>query len=321
MTTDKRHLHFDRLPVPAGSLHRPRSGPAGRLVDLLRGIPATGPVRATPASGLYVDIENLPGTLNARRIVHAVLDHWPDGRPALRTLRIYAPADKTALWHAWCANRLPDVGVRGVQHFRRESSKNSADIALAADAAVDFATGVVQFVAVLSSDSDFASLYVKIAELAAAAGLPDTPFLWINPADGSPVSSEIAGYFPERLRWILPAVAGRPAQPPPGSSPAPGSPTADAIATALLAALPKTKQQFRASDALPIVKQRWPALPAVGSASAFGTYLANELYPALAKRGVTVVSAKSPRTYGLPPSRNQPATGKTREATSTVPTG
>lgn len=277
------------LPVAVAPT-RPRAGPAARLANLLRPAPVPGPVQA--ASGLYVDIENLPGTLNARRILDAVLGQWPEDRPALRTLRIYAPADKTALWHAWCADRLPDVRVRGVQRFRRESSKNAADVALAADAAADFAVG-----AVLSSDSDFASLYVKIAELAASAGFPGTPFLWIIPVDGSPVSGEIADYFPDRLRWTLPTVDNGGTV----DAPAPVAPTVDVIAKVLLAALPKTKQNFRASDALPIVKKRWPDLPAVGNPSAFGIYLANELYPALAKRGVTVVSSKSPRTYGLPP--------------------
>ena len=306
MSNDANRAHTDRLPVPVAPSRRPRAGLAARLLNLRRPVPSAASTRsASTSSGLYVDIENLPGTINARRIVDAVLDQWPVDRPAVRALRVYAPADKTALWHAWCADRLPDVRIRGVQRFRRESSKNSADLALAADAAADFATGAVQFVAVLSSDSDFASLYVKIAELAAEAGLPCTPFLWITPVDGSPVSSEVADYFPDHLRWALPSTgnggtaAARTASPGPGE-PTPGEPTPDAIAAALLAALPKTKQLFRASDARPIVAKRWPGHPAVRDPSAFGIFLANEIYPTLAERGVTVVSAKSPRTYGLP---------------------
>ena len=46
-------------------------------------------------------------------------------------LSVYVPADKTTLWETWCADRLPEdlVRVRGVQRLRRETSRNSADLA------------------------------------------------------------------------------------------------------------------------------------------------------------------------------------------------
>ena len=288
-----------RLPVPA-----PRAGTSAALDPLRRLFHRTAPaetpaIQRTPAAGLYVDIENLPGAIHAQRLIDTVLREWPTDRPPVQSLCLYSPAEKAALWHAWCTHRLQGarVRVRGVQRFTRESSKNAADVALAADAAADFATGAVQFVAVLSNDSDFASLYVKIDELAGRHGRPlQHPFLWITPTDGSPVSAEISAFFPCELRWILPSVQkATPPAPPPGNDPTPAD-----IAAVLLEAFPANKQHFRASDARPVVAKRWPKHPAIGNPSTFGTYLANEVYPALAKRGVTTVSTKSPRTYALP---------------------
>ena len=60
-----------------------------------------------PAAGLYVDGENLPGGVPARRLIARILDDWPSDRPPVRTLSVYVPADKTALWEAWCTDRLP----------------------------------------------------------------------------------------------------------------------------------------------------------------------------------------------------------------------
>ena len=118
----------------------PRAGrsPIARMRRLF----ARAPLRADakrprpPAAGLYVDAENLPGDVQARRLIARILDDWPSDRPHVRTLSVYVPADKTALWKAWCTDRLSGalVRVRGVQRFRRETSKNSAVPGLAATA-------------------------------------------------------------------------------------------------------------------------------------------------------------------------------------------
>ena len=257
-----------------------------------------------PAAGLYVDAENLPGDVQARRLIARVLDDWPSNRPPVRTLTVYVPADKTVLWEAWCTDQLPQarVRVRGVQRFRRETSKNSADLALAADAAVDFTLGAVQLVAVLSSDSDFVSLYAKIAELAAAMPAPPVhaPFLWIVPGGGSPVSNEALDYFPDRLRWTVPPdTSGTSAAQ--EDAAAGEEPTAEVVAATLLASFPDTKKSFKTSDVRPIIAKHWPNHPAAAANSPVcGTFLLKQVYPALEKRGVKIVPGKSPRTYELP---------------------
>ena len=69
-TTRFRHL-FARAPLPVDANH-PRP----------------------PAAGLYVDAENLPGGVQARRLIARTLDDWPSGLPPVRTLSVYVPADK-----------------------------------------------------------------------------------------------------------------------------------------------------------------------------------------------------------------------------------
>lgn len=296
------------LPVPALQLALDtRRSVTARLRSLFPLLPraprSAGTERLrSPAAGLYVDGENLPGDVPARRLITQILDDWPSDRPPLRMLSAYVPANKTTLWEAWCADRLPEalVRVRGVQRFRRETSKNSADLALAADAAVDFALGTVQFVAVLSSDSDFVSLYAKVAELAAAmpSAPVHAPFLWITPSNGSPVSNEALDYFPERLRWTVPLDT-------PGTPGAQGDlakgdePTAEIVAATLLASFPDSKKSFRTSDVRPIIAKHWPKHPAATNPSVCGTFLLNEVYPVLEKRGVKIVPGTSPRTYEL----------------------
>lgn len=289
------------LPVPAPRAERSPTVWLRRLFHRpLRPVHAE-PLRQ-PAAGLYVDAENLPGSVAARRVIARLLDDWPSDRPPVRALSVYVPADKTTLWEAWCADRLPGarVRVRGVQRFRRETSKNSADLALSADAAADFALGTVQLVAVLSSDSDFVSLYAKIAELAGAGPAPpiQAPFLWITPSDGSPVSNEAADYFPDRLRWTVP-IDGTGTPPAQGDATMGEQPTAEIVAATLLASFPETKKRFRTSDARPVIARHWPDHPAANNSSVCGTFLFNEVYPALEKRGVMIVPGKSPRTYEI----------------------
>ena len=290
------------VPLPAPAARRPLAARI-RSVFSRAPRPVDGVRPSPPVTGLYVDAENLPGMVPARRLIASLLDDWPSNRPPVRTLCVYVPADKTTLWEAWCADRLPGarIRVRGVQRYRRETSKNSADLALAADAAADFALGAVQLVAVLSSDSDFLSLYAKISELARNSAEPpaNTPFLWITPSNGSPVSNEALDYFPERLRWTLPreATGTSPVQQHATTS---GDPTAETVAAMLLASFPETKNSFKTSDVRPIIADNWPDHPAASNPSVCGTYLLNEVYPALRGRGVRLVPGKSPRTYELP---------------------
>ena len=251
-------------------------------------------------AGVYVDIENLKNPEHARAVIETVVRDWPEGLPPVRRLYLYVPADKTGLWGAWAPARFSglEVRVRGIQRFARES-KNSADMAIVADAVADFTTGVANHIAVVSNDSDFGALFVKIQELASRSGHTEQPpFLWINLTGGSGLSKEIRDFVPEQLRWVVappPAPSARTASKPAedNSGALPQNPT---IVRWLLDEIPPGR--FRAEDVRKIVKRRCPDHPAAQTTGACGMFLARQLMPLLAPKGVTVVR-QSPRTYEI----------------------
>ena len=251
-------------------------------------------------AGVYVDIENLKNAEHARAVIETVVRDWPESLPPVGRLCLYAPADKTGLWGAWAPARFPalDVRVRGIQRFARES-KNSADIAIVADAVADFTTGVANHIAVVSNDSDFGALFVKIQELASRSGHAEQPpFLWINLSGGSGLSREIRDFVPEQLRWVVtppPAPRATTASKPAEDKGA-ALPTNHTIVRWLLDDIPPGR--FRAEDVRKIVKRRCPDHPAAQTTGVCGTFLARQLMPLLADKGVTVVR-QSPRTYEL----------------------
>ena len=134
---------------------------------------------ATPISGLYVDVENLQAQDFAQRFLTGLAQNWPSDIPPLGVVRLYVRADTQTLWEMWMESQFADVGVavKGVQHFSKDFSKNSADIALALDAVCDLMTGSVQHVVVVSDDSDFAALFGKVRELCKRYRSDETPFL------------------------------------------------------------------------------------------------------------------------------------------------
>ncbi len=247
------------------------------------------------SAGVYVDVENLKAAENARTVIETVIRGWPDTLPPTRRLCLYTPADRAGLWGAWALARFPELraSVRGVQRFAR-GSKNAADMAIVADAVADFATGVVNHVAVVSNDSDFGALFVKIQELAGRAGPP--PFLWINSPGGGGLSSEIEEFIPQRLRWAVPSPPAPVASTPSKSTEEGGKelPSNRRIAGWLMDEIPPGR--FRAEDVRRIIERRCPAHPAAQSAGACGSFLAQQLMPLLEKRNVSLVSQK-PRTY------------------------
>ena len=153
-----------------------------------------------------MDIENLKNAEHARAVIETVVRDWPDDLPPVRRLYLYTPAGKTGLWGC---RRAParftslEVRICGIQRFVRES-KNSVDMVIVAVAVADFTTGVANHIAVVSNDSDFGALFVKIQELASRSGQTEQPpFLWINLSGGSGLSKETRDFVPEQLRWVV----------------------------------------------------------------------------------------------------------------------
>ena len=302
---------------PLARLRRsPRRSHAGQ--DHGDGSVASALLPAPVRAGLYVDVENLLDAPHAQRVVEAVLEQWPDVRPPVGQLSLYVPAQRTELWRLWARTRFPSLGlrVRGVQRFTRVASKNAADMAIAVDAIHDFATAAAGHIAVISNDSDFAALFVKLQELADAIGQPP-PFQWITVAGASGISRDIQQFVRADMRWDIvvdappapapervgtslapspcrakagPAAAAKPRQPA-------AKPDNRAVAARLVAELPEGT--FKAQHALKVIGRLWPLHPAAGNTQLCGQFLAKELWPHLQQLGVKMVRETSPRTYEI----------------------
>ena len=145
-----------------------------------------------PGTALYVDTENLQGS--AQTLIENIIEDWPEGTPPPTRVNLYVQADRVSLWDIWANGRFPHLTTtaRGIQHFSNRQSKNSADIAIAIDAIADYVTGVAEFVAVMSDDSDFIPLYAKLKELESRR----VPFLWLVTDRTKTRSTTIRDYFP-----------------------------------------------------------------------------------------------------------------------------
>ena len=271
-----------------------------------------------PGTALYVDTENLQGS--AQPLIENIIERWPEGTPPPRRLNLYVQADRVSLWDIWATGRFPQlaVTVRGIQHFSRRQSKNSADIAIAIDAIADYVTDVAQFVAVMSDDSDFIPLYAKLKDLKES----QVPFLWLVTDRAKTRSSTIKDYFPnEHVHVVsvrsLPAAnsnreapssassnASRRVRVAEASGPQPsnggsGRPQSNLLEIVDLIIRRLPVGSFKSTDCQPVIRSRWPHDPMASMSSArFGTEFANKIWPVLEERGVKMVSTK-PRKYGL----------------------
>ena len=109
----------------------------------------------------------------------------------------------------WAGKEFPEIAsvfARGVQHFSKNHSKNSADIALAMDAIADIVLGRVSFIAVVSDDSDFISLYCKLRDEKENLGYvsDNTPFLWVLTDRPGTRSDTVNDFFPATYTHVVP---------------------------------------------------------------------------------------------------------------------
>ena len=282
----------------------------------------------TTTSAIYVDTENLLSPAGsddvefAQDLITYIVANWPDAYPPIELLTLYVPADKSSQWRIWASDlmelrRMPafdDNGtaewrepvptaernrlrVRGIQHFTRSGSKNSADMAIAVDAFDDLLLSRrTDFVAVLSNDSDFYTLFDKLHEIVSGNGHPVSriPFLWIVAPNGNNLSPEIKRFLPAQFVWDISGATGYN----PSASQDEDEPSGlneEAINT--LIDRMTVGHQYRASELHGMYKALYPSdrLSQIDTA-VFGSYLKNST-PMLDDMGVAVTSTSGTSRY------------------------
>ena len=286
-------------------------------------------------SGVYIDVENLQE--DAQTLISSLMFNWPDAAPAPSRITLYVRADQVELWRLWTVDQFAGVQVlvKGIQHFSRDSSKNSADIAMATNAIADFVRGRIGHIVVFSDDSDFISLYAAIRDEVDGSRGP-IPFLWAVTDRHKSLSANVKQFFPRDLLHIVsadhrssrsrpsppprtrsgasrrsarpaltpspsPSISHAPPTPPP-FSPAPlaeqGSPWADMARTIVRE---RPVGPFKSTDCHDIIRRRWPGhrLARV-SGAAFGTEFKKNIWPELEKLSVKIPNInRKPVTYEL----------------------
>ena len=151
-------------------------------------------------TGIYADIQNLQDI--SREILVVLIRRWPNNVPPPGKLNLYVRADHADLWRVWASHEFSDIEVvvKGVQHYTLSATKNAADMAIAVDAISDFNHDRVNHVAVVSDDSDFISLYAKLAEEVNGFDLTysngNIPFLWVFTDRMGTRSALLQEFFP-----------------------------------------------------------------------------------------------------------------------------
>ena len=158
-------------------------------------------------TGIYADIQNLQDI--SREILVVLIRRWPEDVPPPGKLNLYVRADHADLWRVWASHEFSDIEVvvKGVQHYTLSATKNAADMAIAVDAISDFNHERVNHVAVVSDDSDFISLYAKLAEEVNGFDLTysngNIPFLWVFTDRMGTRSALLQEFFPNKYIHIV----------------------------------------------------------------------------------------------------------------------
>lgn len=158
-------------------------------------------------TGIYADIQNLQDI--SREVLVVLIRRWPEDVPPPGKLNLYVRADHADLWRVWASHEFSDIEVvvKGVQHYTLSATKNAADMAIAVDAISDFNHSRVNHVAVVSDDSDFISLYAKLAEEVNGFDLTysngNIPFLWVFTDRMGTRSALLQEFFPNEYIHVV----------------------------------------------------------------------------------------------------------------------
>jgi hypothetical protein len=264
-------------------------------------------------TALYIDVENLLD--DAKPVILATMEQWPDDFPSPNALNLYVDADRVELWRIWTTHRFPslDIHVKGVQHYTAKGSKNSADISLALDILADLLKNRVTHAAVLSDDSDFVNLFSKINIETSKMDNGKYPFLWFltdRIGSKSPVFSQ---FLPPHYIRTIECTKKIPVSRKKASTPGVVSATSierpsphkestsqeKQIAKVIIEKLPVGT--FKSTDCAKVIKEFFPRSPLTNLDSAsFGTHFSKTIWPELEKYGVRISNPnRKPRRYEL----------------------
>ena len=290
-------------------------------------------------TGIYADIQNLQEI--ARSILLSLIRNWPDPVPPPSKLNLYVRADHAHLWRVWATNAFEDieVTVKGVQHYSLAATKNAADMAIAVDSISDFNHKRVSHVAVISDDSDFISVYAKLAEEVSAQPTQlstgnRVPFLWVLTDRNDTKSNLLQEFFPKKYVHIVDRFAPiRKVEPKPkveevvvdeteDSEPESESPQEPSAESTISEPVPKVRPRrddisvterialqlirdmpvgkFKSTDCQQTIRVNFPGHQmSSANGPSFGTIFRNEVFPFMAERGVKELGDKKPRQYEM----------------------
>ncbi len=251
--------------------------------------------------GLYVDVENLMDT--AKEAITSVFEQWPEELPRPCVLKLYVKADQTELWRVWATHKFGslDIHVAGVQHYAVNTSKNSADIALALDAITDILKGRTTYVAILSDDSDFATLFGKITHEFPRLDNARFPFIWFMTDRVNTRSSILDEFLP--ASYVKTVVCNQKeitaSHKQTRTTTANDQSQNELIVQTILKQIPVGP--FKSADCFKLIKQQFPEHPLAKLDSAkFGAQFVKTLWPILEQYGARVTNPKrGPRRYEM----------------------
>lgn len=251
--------------------------------------------------GLYVDVENLMDI--AKEAIVYVFDNWPEELPRPRILRLYVRGDQVDLWRVWANDRYHslDIQVAGVQHYALQGSKNSADIALALDAITDLLRNRTTHTAVLSDDSDFVALFIKISQEIPKLDGGKTPFIWFQTNRSDTRSSILEEFLPPNyVRTVVcPEKKVTATRRQSKSSTEQEGNQEELMAQAIIEKIPVGL--FKSTECIKLLKQQFPEHPLTKLDHAtFGTQFVKTIWPILERYGVREPNpSKKPRRYEM----------------------
>ena len=131
------------------------------------------------STGVYIDAQNLGrNDPDKKSAIELIFANWPSDLPTVKFARVYVDPGSENYWQTAVERAATQkstgplrgsglmVYVEPVQRYGKYAGKNAADFQMILDAFEDFLNKEVSYIAIVSNDSDFVSLYYKLEHIA-----------------------------------------------------------------------------------------------------------------------------------------------------------